>query len=497
MAYSFKKISTMKKILKNKTLFKNLAYINGEWMKANNSKTFPVCNPATNELLARVPEMGQIETTKAIEAAQLAFEHWKTSTASQRATLLRKWYDLLIEHQHDLAMILTAEQGKPLNEAIGEIKYGAQYIEWFAEETRRIYGDMIPGQDSEKRIMIMKQPIGVVGIITPWNFPNAMIARKIGAALAAGCTVVIKPAEATPLSALAMVALAEQAGFPKGVINIVTTSKPAAVGTTLCQSPLVRKISFTGSTKVGKMLIRQCADTVKRVTMELGGNAPFIVFDDADIDAAVLGAIQSKYRNAGQTCVCANRIYVQNKVYDSFVEKFTQAVERLKIGNGMENGVEIGPLINQAALEKVERLVKDALDKGALLKTGGVASSLGHTFYPTTVLANTTAEMALHKEEIFGPVAPIFRFDTEDEVIALANNSEYGLASYFYGNNINRIFRVAEALEFGMVGVNTGLLSTVTAPFGGMKQSGYGREGSKYGIDDYLEIKYVCFGNIK
>lgn len=487
----------MKKILKNKSLFKTLALINGEWVKGKNNKTFKVFNPATNDFLASVPEMGQFETSQAIEAAAIAFEDWKHSTASTRATLLKKWFDLLIENQNDLAQILTAEQGKPINEAIGEIKYGAQYIEWFSEETRRIYGDMIPGQDAEKRIMVIKQPIGVVGIITPWNFPNAMIARKIGAALAAGCTVVIKPAEATPLSALAMVALAEQAGFPKGVINVVTTSKPAAVGTELCTNPLVRKISFTGSTAIGKTLIRQCADTIKRVTMELGGNAPFIVFDDADIDAAVVGAIQSKYRNAGQTCVCANRIYVQNKVYDIFVEKFTLAVQALKIGNGIESGVDLGPLIDQKALAKVERLVADAIAKGAIVKTGGKSHKLGNTFYETTVLANTNSEMALHKEEIFGPVAPVFRFDTENEVIKLANSSEYGLASYFYGNDINRIFRVAEALEYGMVGVNTGLLSTVTAPFGGMKQSGYGREGSKYGIEDYLEVKYICFGGIK
>lgn len=487
----------MKKALKNKAIYKNLAFINGEWVKAKNNKTFKVFNPANNELLTSVPEMGQAETNLAIEAAQIAFGEWKNTTASTRAILLRKWYELLIENQNDLALILTAEQGKPFNEAVGEIKYGAQYIEWFSEEARRVYGDTIPGQDAEKRIMVIKQPVGVVGIITPWNFPNAMIARKIGAALAAGCTVVIKPAEATPLSALAMVALAEKAGFPKGVINVVTTSKPVAVGTELCTNPLIRKISFTGSTAVGITLIRQCADTVKRVTMELGGNAPFIVFDDADIDAAVVGAIQSKYRNAGQTCVCANRIYVQSKVYDTFVEKFTTAVKALKIGNGMDNGIEIGPLIDQKALAKVERLVKDAIEKGALVKTGGKVSSLGNTFFETTVLANTTAEMDLHKEEIFGPVAPIFRFETEEEVIQLANNSEYGLASYFYGNNINRIFRVAEALEYGMVGVNTGLLSTVTAPFGGIKQSGYGREGSKYGIDDYLEVKYVCFGGIK
>lgn len=487
----------MKKALKNKSIFKNLAFINGDWVKAKNNKTFKVFNPATNDFLASVPEMGQDETSQAIEAAAFAFGSWKNSTASTRATLLRKWFDLLIENQNDLAQILTAEQGKPFNEAIGEIKYGAQYIEWFSEEARRIYGDMIPGQDSEKRIMVIKQPLGVVGIITPWNFPNAMIARKIGAALAAGCTVVIKPAEATPLSALAMVALAEKAGFPKGVINVVTTSKPAIVGTELCTNPLVRKISFTGSTAVGKTLIRQSAETVKRVTMELGGNAPFIVFDDADIDAAVVGAIQSKYRNAGQTCVCANRIYVQTTVYDAFIEKFTLAVQALKVGDGMENGVEIGPLIDQKALAKVERLVKDATEKGAIIKTGGKVSSLGKTFYETTVLANATADMAIQQEEIFGPVAPVFRFETEAEVIKLANNVEYGLASYFYGNDINRIFRVAEALEYGMVGVNTGLLSTVTAPFGGMKQSGYGREGSKYGIDDYLEIKYVCFGGIK
>ncbi len=483
----------MKQMLKNKTLLRNKAYINGEWVVADKIKTNRILNPANNTFLGTVPDMGQVETERAIAAANKAFASWKKTTAGERATLLRKWFDLLIENQEDLAKILTAEQGKPYAEALGEIKYGAAYIEWFSEEARRVYGDIIPGQDADKRIMVIKQPVGVVALITPWNFPNAMIARKIGAALAAGCTVVIKPAEATPFSALAMAVLAEKAGFPKGVINIVTTTKPAIVGKEMCANPLVRKLSFTGSTAVGKILIKQCADTVKKLSMELGGNAPFIVFDDADLDAAVVGAIQSKYRNAGQTCVCANRIYVQATVFDAFVEKFVAAVSALKVGDGMESGVEIGPLIDEKAFQKVRRLVNDAIDRGALLMLGGQGHKAGKNFYEPTILTYTNAKMELHRSEIFGPVAPIYRFETEEEVIALANDTEFGLASYFYGNNINRIFRVAEALEYGMVGINTGLLSTVTAPFGGIKESGFGREGSKYGMDDYLEMKYMCF----
>lgn len=483
--------------MQNKALLINKAYINGEWLDANDGKTFAVTNPATDALIAEVPDMGKAETQTAIEAAHQAFPLWKNKTAEERAILLRKWFDLLIANVDDLGELLTTEQGKPLAEAKGEIRYGASYIEWFAEEARRIYGDVIPGHNADKRILVIKQPVGVVGIITPWNFPNAMLARKVAAALAAGCTVVIKPAEATPLSALALAFLAEQAGIPKGVINIVTTSTPSVVGTELTTNPLVRKISFTGSTAVGKLLMKQCADTVKKMSMELGGNAPFIVFDDADLDDAVQGAMISKFRNAGQTCVCANRLYVQSGVYDTFVEKLSAAVAQLNVGNGMESDMNIGPLIDEKALAKVNGLVADALEKGATIATGGQNHALGKTFYEPTILANATTDMRLTNEEIFGPVAPIYRFDTEGAVIELANATEFGLAAYFFGQNINRIWRVAEALEYGMVGINTGLISTPVAPFGGIKESGFGREGSKYGLDDYLEMKYLCFGNVK
>lgn len=481
----------------NKALLINKAYINGEWLDANDGKKFAVTNPATDALIAEVPDMGKAETQTAIEAAHQAFSIWKNKTAEERAILLRKWFDLLIANVDDLGELLTTEQGKPLAEAKGEIRYGASYIEWFAEEARRIYGDVIPGHNADKRILVIKQPVGVVGIITPWNFPNAMLARKVAAALAAGCTVVIKPAEATPLSALALAFLAEKAGIPKGVINIVTTSTPSVVGTELTTNPLVHKISFTGSTAVGKLLMKQCADTVKKMSMELGGNAPFIVFNDADLDDAVQGAMISKFRNAGQTCVCANRLYVQSGVYDAFVEKLSVAVAQLKVGNGMESDMTIGPLIDEKALAKVNDLVADALEKGATIATGGKNHALGKTFYEPTILANATTDMRLTNEEIFGPVAPIYRFDTEGAVIELANATEFGLAAYFFGQNINRIWRVAEALEYGMVGINTGLISTPVAPFGGIKESGFGREGSKYGLDDYLEIKYLCFGNVK
>ena len=483
--------------MQNKALLINKAYINGEWLDANDGKTFAVTNPATDALIAEVPDMGKAETQTAIEAAHQAFPLWKNKTAEERAILLRKWFDLLIANVDDLGELLTTEQGKPLAEAKGEIRYGASYIEWFAEEARRIYGDVIPGHNADKRILVIKQPVGVVGIITPWNFPNAMLARKVAAALAAGCTVVIKPAEATPLSALALAFLAEQAGIPKGVINIVTTSTPSVVGSELTANPLVRKISFTGSTAVGKLLMKQCADTVKKMSMELGGNAPFIVFDDADLDDAVQGAMISKFRNAGQTCVCANRLYVQSSVYDAFVEKLSVAVAQLNVGNGMETDMNIGPLIDEKALAKVNGLVADALEKGATIATGGKNHALGKTFYEPTILANATTDMRLTNEEIFGPVAPIYRFDTEGAVIELANATEFGLAAYFFGQNINRIWRVAEALEYGMVGINTGLISTPVAPFGGIKESGFGREGSKYGLDDYLEMKYLCFGNVK
>lgn len=483
--------------MQNKALLINKAYINGEWLGANDGKTFAVTNPATDALIAEVPDMGKAETQMAIEAAHQAFPLWKNKTAEERAILLRKWFDLLIANVDDLGKLLTTEQGKPLAEAKGEIRYGASYIEWFAEEARRIYGDVIPGHNADKRILVIKQPVGVVGIITPWNFPNAMLARKVAAALAAGCTVVIKPAEATPLSALALAFLAEQAGIPKGVINIVTTSTPSVVGSELTANPLVRKISFTGSTAVGKLLMKQCADTVKKMSMELGGNAPFIVFDDADLDDAVQGAMISKFRNAGQTCVCANRLYVQSGVYDAFVEKLSVAVAQLKVGNGMEQDMNIGPLIDEKALAKVNGLVADALSKGATIAIGGQNHALGKTFFEPTILANATTDMRLTNEEIFGPVAPIYRFDTEGEVVDLANATEFGLAAYFFGQNINRIWRVAEALEYGMVGINTGLISTPVAPFGGIKESGFGREGSKYGLDDYLEMKYLCFGNVR
>jgi succinate-semialdehyde dehydrogenase / glutarate-semialdehyde dehydrogenase len=486
----------MKSFLSNTKLLKSQAFINGSWIPADSGKTMAVTNPFDNALITNVPDMGQAETQRAIEAAHQAFQTWKITTAGERARLLKQLFHLLTENMTDLALLLTQEQGKPLAEAKGEIGYGASYMEWFAEEARRNYGDIISGQDADKRILVVKQPVGVVGIITPWNFPNAMLARKMAAALAAGCTMVIKPAEATPLSALALAALAEQAGFPKGVINIVTTSTPVVIGKELTSNPLVRKISFTGSTPVGKWLMQQSGQTLKKLSLELGGNAPFIVFDDADLDAAVAGAMISKYRNAGQTCVCANRIYVQSAVYQPFIEKLIQATKALKVGNGLENGITVGPLIDQKALEKVDKLVQDAVSKGAKVLIGGKKHAIGGTFYEPTILTEATQAMALTQEEIFGPVAPIYRFETEKEVIQKANDTPFGLAAYFYGQNMNRIWRVAEALEYGMVGINTGLISTAVAPFGGMKESGFGREGSKYGMNDYLEMKYMCFGGV-
>ncbi|MCO6479477.1 MAG: NAD-dependent succinate-semialdehyde dehydrogenase [Phaeodactylibacter sp.] len=482
--------------LQNPTLFQNKAFINGRWVKAENGKTYPVKNPANGALIAEAPDMGAIETRRAIEAANAALPAWRAKTAGERASILRRWYELQMANVDDLGLILTTEQGKPLAEAKGEIKYGASFVEWFAEEAKRAYGDVIPGHDADKRIVVIKQPIGVVAAITPWNFPNAMITRKVAPALAAGCTVVAKPAQDTPLSALALAELASQAGFPPGVFNVVTTNSPAEVGGELTANPIVRKLSFTGSTKVGKLLMEQCAGTVKKVGLELGGNAPFIVFDDADIDAAVAGAIASKYRNAGQTCVCANRIYAQDTIYDEFVEKLAKAVKEQKVGPGVEEGVVIGPLINQAGLEKVETLVADAVEKGASVITGGQRHELGGTFYQPTVLAGVDATMRMANEEIFGPVAPVYRFKDELEVIAAANSTQYGLASYFYGRDVGRIWRVAEALEYGMVGINTGMISTAVAPFGGVKESGIGREGSKYGLEEFMEIKYLCFGGI-
>lgn len=481
--------------LKDPDLLKTKAYINGQWVQAQSNETYPVYNPFDQKEIAQVPDMGAEDTRKAIDAAYAAFPEWSKMKASKRAKILRNWYDLQIKHVDDLGTILTTEQGKPLAEAKGEIRYGASFVEWFSEEARRVYGDVIPPHDPSLRIVVLKQPVGVVGAITPWNFPNAMITRKVAPALAAGCTVVIKPAEDTPLSALALAELAERAGIPPGVFNVVTTSEAASVGEELTSNPLVRKISFTGSTKVGKLLMKQLADTVKKISLELGGNAPFIVFDDADIDAAVEGAIASKYRNAGQTCICANRIYAQANIYDTFVKKLAAATAQLQVGNGLE-GNDIGPLINKAGLEKVERLVEDALAKGAEVKTGGEAHELGGTFYTPTVLANASPEMDLSKEEIFGPVAPVFKFTDEADAIQQANNTQYGLAAYFYGRDIGRIWRVAEALEYGMVGINTGMISTAVAPFGGVKESGMGREGSKYGIEEYVEVKYLCMGGV-
>ena len=478
--------------LKDSTLLQHQAFINGTWIGADSGKTFVVTNPATGEALARVADLSAVETNWAIDAANNAFADWASKTPTVRAGILRKWHDLILENVDDLGLLMTLEQGKPLPEAKGEVRYGATFIEWFAEEGKRAYGDIIPPHMPGMRLLVMKQPIGVVGAITPWNFPNAMITRKVAPALAAGCTVVIKPSDETPLSALALAELAQRAGFPPGVFNVVTGLNAAEIGQALTSSPIVRKISFTGSTAVGKLLMRQSADTVKKVSLELGGNAPFIVFDDADLDEAVKGAIVSKYRNAGQTCVCANRLFVQSSVYEAFLEKFTAAVQKQKVGSGLEQGVNIGPLINQKALDKVQRLVSDAKGKGARVVTGGQA--MDGTFYEATIIADVEPAMHIMQEEIFGPVAPVIRFDDEKEVIKMANDTPYGLAAYFYGKDISRIFRVSEALEYGMVGVNTGLVATTVAPFGGVKESGIGREGSKYGLDDFMEVKYVCIG---
>lgn len=485
--------------LKNQSLFKTKSYINGQWVDAVSGETFRVTNPFNGELLAEVSDCGVEETRIAIEAAGEAFKTWRSFTAGKRSRILKKWYALQMEHVDDLALILTLEQGKPLNEAKGEIKYGASFVEWFAEEARRVYGDTIPGHMSDKRIVTIKQPVGVVAAITPWNFPNAMITRKVAPALAAGCTVVIKPAELTPLSALALAELADQAGFPPGVINIISSGQASAVGQEMCSSTMVRKLSFTGSTKVGKILLKQCADTVKKVSMELGGNAPFIVFNDADVDLAVEGAIASKYRNAGQTCVCSNRLFVQAGIYDEFTEKFAKAVSQQKIGSGTEQGVTIGPMVEEKAIRFVEDIVSDAVVKGATVITGGHRHNedTATLIYEPTVLTGVTSEMDVYKQEIFGPVAPVFRFESEEEVVELANDTNYGLASYFYGRDYARIWRVAEALEYGMVGINTGMISTTVAPFGGIKESGFGREGSKYGMDDYLELKYLCWGGVE
>jgi succinate-semialdehyde dehydrogenase/glutarate-semialdehyde dehydrogenase len=469
------------------------AYIDGEWVMADDGGTMAVTNPATGEPLGTVPNMGGAETDRAIAAAQAAMPAWAARTAKDRSTILRRFFDLIMVNQDDLGELLTREQGKPLAEARGEIAYAASFIEWFAEEAKRAYGEVVPGHAADRRILCLKQPIGVVGAITPWNFPAAMITRKIGPALAAGCTVVLKPASQTPFSALALAALAEQAGVPKGVFNVLTGSA-RAIGGALTASPVVRKISFTGSTEVGRELMRQSADTIKKLSLELGGNAPFLVFDDADVDAAVEGAIASKFRNAGQTCVCTNRFYVQDGVYDEFVAKLAARTAALKLGDGMASGVDTGPLIDDAAVAKVEEHVADALAKGATLVAGGQRSGLGGTYFTPTVLSGVTADMKIATEETFGPLAGVIRFHEEADAIAQANDSEFGLASYFYSRDLSRVWRVAEALEAGIVGINTGLISTEVAPFGGIKQSGLGREGSRHGLDDYMEVKYLCMG---
>ncbi len=482
--------------LKDPKLFREQCYVDGGWADADSRKTIPVNNPATGEVLGSVPRMGSQEAKRAVEAAERAWPAWRAKTAKERAVILRKWFDLMMASQEDLAQILTAEQGKPLAEARGEIAYGASFIEWFAEEGKRAYGDMIPPHQADKRILVMKQPIGVCALITPWNFPNAMITRKAGPALAAGCTVVIKPAGQTPYSALAMAELGSRAGIPKGVLNIITGDSKA-IGAELCANPVVRKLSFTGSTETGRILMKQSADTVKKLSLELGGNAPFIVFEDADLDAAVEGALASKYRNAGQTCVCANRLYVQDRVYDAFAAKLTEKVKGFKVGAGTEPGVTIGPLIDEPGVQKVEKHVADALGKGAKALLGGKRHERGGLFFQPTVLANVTPDMLVSHEETFGPVAPLIRFKTEDEVIRLANDTEFGLCGYFYSRDVGRIFRVAERMETGIVGANVGIISTEVAPFGGVKQSGLGREGSKYGLEEYLEVKYLLLGGIQ
>ena len=476
--------------LSDPTLLETRGFLGGEWVKG--SKTFEVKNPATGEKIADVADLTAEDTKKAIDIAYEAQKEWRAKTAKERCTILLKWNDLLLENQEDLGKILTAEMGKPLAEAKGEIAYGASFIQWFAEEGRRVYGDVIPGHQPDKRIVVIKQPIGVVGSITPWNFPNAMIARKVAPALASGCTFVGRPAEKTPLSALAMAVLGERAGIPKGVLSIVTGSDSKGIGQELCGNPKVRKLTFTGSTEVGRILMKQCAHDIKKLSLELGGNAPFLVFDDADLDAAVEGAMIAKFRNSGQTCVCANRIYVQRGVADAFAEKLAAATSKLKVGNGMDDGVQIGPLIDEKGVEKVEDHVADAVSKGAKVVTGGKRSELGGTYFQPTVLSGVSKGMKVLSEETFGPVAPIIAFDTIDEGIALANDTEFGLAAYFYARDISTVWKVAEEIESGMVGINTGLVSTAEAPFGGIKSSGLGREGSKYGIEDFLEIKYLC-----
>jgi succinate-semialdehyde dehydrogenase/glutarate-semialdehyde dehydrogenase len=481
--------------LKDPKLFRQQAYIDGAWVDADSRATLTVTDPATGATLGTVPNMGADETRRAIVAANAAWPAWRAKTGKERAAILRKWFDLMMAAQDDLAKIMTMEQGKPLAESKGEIVYGAGFVEWFAEEAKRVYGDIIPEHAPGRRIVVTKEPIGVVAAITPWNFPNAMITRKCAPALAVGCPVVIKPASATPFSALALAELAERAGFPKGIVNVVTGSA-GAIGGEMTSNPIVRKLSFTGSTEIGKVLMRQCASTVKKVSLELGGNAPFIVFDDANLDDAVQGAIASKYRNTGQTCVCANRLLVQDGVYDEFAARLSQAVSALKVSNGLEEGAQQGPLIDMKGVEKVEEHIEDAVSKGARVVLGGKRHPLGGTFFEPTILADVTPKMMVAREETFGPVAPLFRFKTEDEAIQMANDTEFGLASYFYARDIGRIWRVSSALEYGIVGVNEGLISTEVAPFGGVKESGLGREGSKYGTDDFVVIKYTLMGGL-
>ncbi|MCH7539470.1 MAG: NADP-dependent succinate-semialdehyde dehydrogenase [Proteobacteria bacterium] len=481
--------------LNDLSLLRQQCYIDGAWVDADSGETLTVSNPVDGGTLGTVPKLGADETRRAIEAAGAAYPAWRAKTAKERAVILRKWYELMIENQEDLAVIMTSEQGKPVAESRGEVVYAAAFVEWFAEEGKRVYGETIPPPAPDRRIVVTKEPIGVAAAITPWNFPSAMITRKCAPALAAGCTVVAKPASLTPYSALALAALGERAGLPKGVFNVVTGTS-SEVGGELTSNPIVRKLSFTGSTEVGKLLMEQCAGTVKKMSLELGGNAPFIVFDDADIDAAVEGAMATKYRNMGQTCVCANRFLVQDSVYEEFTAKLSRSVSGLKVGNGMEAGIQQGPLIDMRAVEKVEAHISDAVGKGARVVVGGKRHALGGTFFEPTVLVDVTTDMAVTREETFGPVAPLFRFETEEQAIQMANDTEFGLASYFYSRDIGRVWRVSEGLEYGIIGINVGIISTEVAPFGGMKESGIGREGSHYGIDEFLEIKYLCMGGV-
>ena len=485
----------MKINIKDQSLFRQQCYIDGQWVDADSGETLEVNNPSSGSAIGTVPKMGAAETERAVDAAELAFQSWRRRTAKERAAVLRKLADLMMENQEDLAALMTIEQGKPLAESRGEVVYAASFFEWFAEEGKRLYGDVIPTHLADRRIIVIKEPVGVCAAITPWNFPSAMITRKAGPALAAGCTIVIKPAGSTPYSALALCELAERAGVPAGVMNVVT-GVSSQIGGELTSNEKVRKLTFTGSTKIGKVLMKQCADTVKKISLELGGNAPFMIFEDADIDAAVIGAMQSKYRNSGQTCVCANRILVHDRVYDEFSENLSNAVSKMKVGDGFGEGIDLGPLIDLAAVEKVESHIMDAVGKGAMVAAGGSRHALGGTFFQPTVLTNVKVNMAVANEETFGPLAPLFRFHSDEEAIQMANDTEFGLAAYLYSRDIGRIWRVSEAIEYGIVGINTGIISTESAPFGGMKESGIGREGSKYGLDEYVEIKYLCMAGI-